>query len=296
ERAGAQNGKLSTLEGVYTSVLYGSPKADPNSTLWSSGSIEYQWNDGLDRNRDGRVTAGEAANAVRARVDGDIDEGGTAVPDQPPGSGPAPAPTGDNGDTAPAGGSYTVRSGDTLSQIAASHGMTLGALVAANPQITNPDVIFPGQTLNLSGSGGTHTVRSGDTLSAIAAANGIGLSALLGANPQITNPDLIHPGQQVRLPGASAAPGADGTTSTSGPAPTGGPTGSTGAGDGSVVQLAESFLGRNAGDLKTSGELPMDSWVPNNVNCANFVTAVLQDAGLINWHDNTVDRKSTRLN
>src|SRR3546814_20358036 len=44
-----------------------------------------------------------------------------------------------------------------------------------------------------------------------------------------------------------------------------------------------------------SGELPMESWVPNDVNCANFVTAVLQDAGLINWHDNTVAGTSSRL-
>src|SRR3546814_7803516 len=39
----------------------------------------------------------------------------------------------------------------------------------------------------------------------------------------------------------------------------------------------------------------MESWVPNDVNCANFVTAVLQDAGLINWHDNTVAGTSSRL-
>jgi len=31
-----------------------------------------------------------------------------------------------------------------------------------------------------------------------------------------------------------------------------------------------------------SGELPaMQSWVPNNVNCANFVSGVLEAAGLI---------------
>src|SRR3546814_18289293 len=82
----------SDVEGVYTSVLYGSPKSDPNSTLWSSGSIEYQWNSGLDRNGDGRVTAGEASDAVRGRVDGNIDEGGSTVPDKP-------SDPGDGGDT-----------------------------------------------------------------------------------------------------------------------------------------------------------------------------------------------------
>src|SRR3546814_1226234 len=133
ERAGAGNGNLSTLEGVYTSVLYGSPKSDPNSTLWSSGSIEYQWNSGLDSNGDGRVTAGEASDAVRGRVDGNIDEGGSTVPDKPsdPGDG------GDTGSNPGNGASYTVRSGDTLSGIAAANNMSLDALISANPQISN---------------------------------------------------------------------------------------------------------------------------------------------------------------
>src|SRR3546814_16784092 len=80
ERAGAGNGNLSTLEGVYTSVLYGSPKSDPNSTLWSSGSIEYKWNSGLDRTGDGRVTAGAPSAAVRGGVAGNIDADGQTVP------------------------------------------------------------------------------------------------------------------------------------------------------------------------------------------------------------------------
>jgi len=44
----------------------------------------------------------------------------------------------------------TVKSGDTLSQIAASNGMTLSALEALNPQITNPNMIHPGDSINLS--------------------------------------------------------------------------------------------------------------------------------------------------
>ncbi|WP_410664871.1 peptidoglycan-binding protein [Amycolatopsis sp. lyj-84] len=48
------------------------------------------------------------------------------------------------------------------------------------------------------------------------------------------------------------------------------------------AKIAEQFLGRNAGDLKGSGELPaMQSWVPNNVNCANFVSGCLEASGLI---------------
>jgi LasA protease len=41
---------------------------------------------------------------------------------------------------------YTVQSGDTLGQIAARYGLALDALITAN-QITNPDLLYPGQVL-----------------------------------------------------------------------------------------------------------------------------------------------------
>jgi LysM repeat protein len=46
--------------------------------------------------------------------------------------------------------SYTIKSGDTLSQIAQKQGTTTTALMAANPQITNPDKISAGATINIS--------------------------------------------------------------------------------------------------------------------------------------------------
>ena len=208
-------GDLNTLEGVYTTVLHGSPKPDPNSTLFSQGTAAYRMNAPLDTNRDGRITAGEAPSFVRARIDGDAPPPSDTTPTQPdpnPDTGTNPAPGN--------GGSYTVRSGDTLSTIAQRHGVSLSSLIAANPQISNPNLIHPGQQIHLSGngSGGSHTVRSGDTLSGIAASNGVSLSALIAANPQIRDPDLIHPGQQVRIPGGSggqppAPPSDDGNPS-----------------------------------------------------------------------------------
>ncbi len=48
-------------------------------------------------------------------------------------------------------GSYTVKAGDTLSSIAASHGATWRTLAQANPDVaTDPNLIFPGQTLTMS--------------------------------------------------------------------------------------------------------------------------------------------------
>jgi LysM repeat protein len=44
---------------------------------------------------------------------------------------------------------YTVQAGDNLSQIAARHGVELKALLKANPQIRNPNLIHSGQQINL---------------------------------------------------------------------------------------------------------------------------------------------------
>ena len=44
---------------------------------------------------------------------------------------------------------YTIQSGDTLWKIAQSNNIALDALVAANPQITDPNQIFVGQVINI---------------------------------------------------------------------------------------------------------------------------------------------------
>lgn len=64
-------GQLTSLEAVYTSVLSGSPQADPETVLFSSGA-EYSQNAALDLNGDGRITAGEATQMVRDKVDGQL--------------------------------------------------------------------------------------------------------------------------------------------------------------------------------------------------------------------------------
>ncbi|MDD7969159.1 LysM peptidoglycan-binding domain-containing protein [Actinomycetospora lemnae] len=50
----------------------------------------------------------------------------------------------------PSAGSYTVRAGDTLSSIAASHGASWRSIAQANGDVlTDPNMIFPGQTLSM---------------------------------------------------------------------------------------------------------------------------------------------------
>ena len=44
---------------------------------------------------------------------------------------------------------YFVRKGDSLWGIAKRHGVTLTALISANPQIKNPNLIYPGDRVNL---------------------------------------------------------------------------------------------------------------------------------------------------
>ena len=47
---------------------------------------------------------------------------------------------------------YTVVPGDTMFLIANRFGVPLPALIAANPQITNPNLIFPGQVICIPGA------------------------------------------------------------------------------------------------------------------------------------------------
>lgn len=63
----------------------------------------------------------------------------------------------------------------------------------------------------------------------------------------------------------------------------------------SASNTAENYLNRNASELANSGDLPMDKGVSPNVDCANFVSAVLQQSGLIDWHTNSVGDLKGRL-
>lgn len=44
---------------------------------------------------------------------------------------------------------YTVMTGDTMYKIAAQHGVSLDDLLKANPDIVNPDLIYPGQVIEI---------------------------------------------------------------------------------------------------------------------------------------------------
>ena len=89
-----------------------------------------------------------------------------------------------------------------MSGIAEKFGVSLNALIAANPQIKNPDLIYTGDVLSIPTKPSQvkkYTVVAGDTMSGIAAKFGVSLSALVAANPQIKNPDLIYAGQVLTI-------------------------------------------------------------------------------------------------
>ena len=100
---------------------------------------------------------------------------------------------------------HVVQPGDTLSEIALRFGTTVSKLAQLNG-ITDPNKIYPGQVLRLTGNTSpgqtTYTVQSGDTLSQIAARFGTTYQTLAQLN-RISDPNKIYPGQQLKLPSAS---------------------------------------------------------------------------------------------
>ncbi|WP_423184329.1 LysM peptidoglycan-binding domain-containing protein [Arthrobacter sp. NyZ413] len=128
----------------------------------------------------------------------------------------------------PSSGSYTVKSGDTLSAIAARNGVALSDVFAWNG-LDGRSIIYPGQQIKLNGGNGgitlapasvpstpaapapsapapagpgAYTIKVGDTLGGIASRLGVSLSSLLSAN-HLSMSTIIYPGQKLAIPGAS---------------------------------------------------------------------------------------------
>lgn len=104
---------------------------------------------------------------------------------------------------------YDVKKGDTLSEIAAEHGVSLADLIAAN-DIANPDLIRIGQSIIIPGEGGeadvVHVVALGETLGSISVEYKTPSADIARVN-HLTNPDLIRVGQKLTIPNAIGAGG-----------------------------------------------------------------------------------------
>ena len=130
---------------------------------------------------------------------------------------------------AAASGTYTVKSGDTISAIAQRHAVTTAAMLSANG-LGWSSVIYPGQKLTVPGmvraaasaptatapakpapapsSARSHVVAAGDTITAIAARHGVSVSAVLSAN-RLERSSIIYPGQKLAIPAKASATGLD---------------------------------------------------------------------------------------
>ncbi len=185
-------------------VSFGTPG---NALAWSGCGSSYvvQWGDSLGGIA---MRCGTSVSALRQANPGlgtYIYAGQTLwIPGSS--SGYAPGTT--------SGGTYVVRWGDTLRKIGTRLGYSLTDMLAANPQLWNPNLIYPGQVIYLpasssyyytgytyppSGSSSTYTVQWGDTLRIIAARYGTTVENLLALNPQIADRHWIYAGQVLRI-------------------------------------------------------------------------------------------------
>lgn len=117
---------------------------------------------------------------------------------------------------------YIVQPGDTMWLISQRFGVSLDTLIKANPQITNPEMIFPGEIVRIPSGGmpgpgpmppGPHPggmggrryiVREGDTIEIIAIRFGLNVSELTAFNPDLKPPFRLTPGQVIMIPSAGA--------------------------------------------------------------------------------------------
>ena len=96
---------------------------------------------------------------------------------------------------------YTVKSGDTLSNIAKKYNTSTQILAEYN-NISNPNKIYVGQIIKIPTINNTsseyYTVKSGDTLSSIAKKYNTTVTKLVNLN-NIKNKNLIYVGQTIKV-------------------------------------------------------------------------------------------------
>ena len=110
---------------------------------------------------------------------------------------------------------YTIRSGDTIYNLAIEFNTTVEAILAINPGI-NPNNLQIGQVICIPGTGpgpgrcpaGTfeYTIRAGDTFFSLANRFNTTVAAIQAANPNV-DPNNLQIGQVICIPGAGPGPG-----------------------------------------------------------------------------------------
>jgi LysM repeat protein len=111
----------------------------------------------------------------------------------------------------PCGVTYKVQLRDTLSEIADDCDTTVESILALNPEITNPSLIFIGQVLQISGSTSeindyptAYLVQPGDSLGDIARLFGTTVWEIKKVNPHVWYENPIYAGMVLYIPSSSA--------------------------------------------------------------------------------------------
>ncbi|MFT2816581.1 LysM peptidoglycan-binding domain-containing protein [Leifsonia sp. A12D58] len=186
---------------------------------------------------------------------------------------------------------YVVASGDTISGIAGSHGISTDAVLSANG-LDRASVIYPGQSLSIpdaSASTSTsqapaaaasatsqYTIVSGDTIAHVAERAGVSVQAVLDAN-QLGWSSIIYPGQVLTLPATGSVVAAQVPTA---------PSASASA---SVVTMLTPEMRRNAELIVSIGR----SAGVSDYGLVIALAAAAQESGLVNV--NYGDRDSLGL-
>ena len=216
-RAAASTGATLALTAVVVGGGGSPAHADDRYTVRSGDTVSH-----IARRAGTSVAAIAAANALAdpSRIYAGqvltIPTAPAAVAPAPVAPAPAPAPV-------PATTTYTVRSGDTVSAIAAKFGTTVAAVVTANG-LDSRAFIRAGQPLTIPVAGtstppatapapapaaapvatATYTVAAGDTVSAIATRYGTTVAAVVAANG-LDSRAFIRIGQSLTIPASSTA-------------------------------------------------------------------------------------------
>jgi LysM repeat protein len=114
---------------------------------------------------------------------------------------------------------HVVRRGENLTMIARRYGTSVQAIMRLNG-LSNPNFVWVGQRLRVSGTGGSsgsgstsggtiHVVRRGQNLSSIARRYGTSVAAIVAANG-LRNPNFIYAGQRLRIPKSGSGRGGSG--------------------------------------------------------------------------------------
>ena len=195
-----------------TQVVVAPPTPAPTtpSTTTNPGTYTVQWGDWLNKiaNQFGVTT--QQLIAANPGINPNFITPGQVL-NIPSSTSPGLTPVPPTNPNPPTGNpsTYTVQRGDWIYALARRFGVSVAALLAANPGV-NPNLLYPGQVLNVpSGttppndppapSGNTYTVQPGDTLFTIAVRFKTTTMALQIAN-KLANPNFISPGQVLTIP------------------------------------------------------------------------------------------------